>query len=243
MKAFLLAAGRGERLRPLTDSTPKCLVEVDGRPLLEIWFRILVGCGVDSVLVNTHHLAEEVEHFVREHPVAGLSVTLAHELRLLGSAGTVASQREFVLGEEAFFILYADNLADIDLRQFLAYHDQQGGSFTMGLFQSEEPEECGIATLDEDGRILRFEEKPKKPRSSLANSGLYIAGQEIFDLIPPLQVADFGFHVLPKLVGEMYGYEIPGYFCDLGTHARLERARNMWPDQADRAFLSEMGLC
>jgi len=228
MKAFLLAAGVGARLRPLTDTLPKCLVPVGDTPLLGIWFRLLAQHGVNAVLVNTHHLAAQVEAYVSSQPVSGLDVTLVYEEELLGSAGTVAANRGFVENEEAFFILYADNLTNVDLSDMYRFHRNKQSPFTMGLFETSEPRECGIASLDETGRVRAFIEKPVQPESNLANSGLYVAGPSLFDLLPEHGFADFGFDVIPLLVGKMYGYPIGQYFCDLGTPERLARARRDW---------------
>jgi mannose-1-phosphate guanylyltransferase len=243
MKAFLLAAGKGTRLRPLTNHIPKCLVPIEGIPLLGIWFRLLRAHGVDSALVNTHHLPEAVREFVSKNPTPGLQVTLFHEPELLGSAGTVAANREFVRGEENFLILYADNLTDIHLADFLAFHRKKKSPFTMGVFRTPEPRECGIALCDANHRVVEFAEKPRDPKSDWANSGLYIAGPSLFDRMPKKDFIDFGFEILPLMVGEMYGYRILNYFCDLGTLARLERARREWPLRADRSFLRWNSTC
>src|ERR671933_1076253 len=114
MKAFLLAAGLGTRLRPVTDTVPKCMVEVGGRPMLDIWLDALAKAGVDEVLVNTHHLPGVVEAHVagRSGPPA---VRLSHERVLLGSAGTLLANKDFVAGEDMFLVVYADNLTDFDL--------------------------------------------------------------------------------------------------------------------------------
>lgn len=228
MKAFLLGAGVGSRLRPLTDHTPKCLVPVGGRPLLSIWFDALVRHGVTEVLLNTHHLPERVRDFVARETPAGLQVTLFHEPVLLGSAGTVKANRDFVRGEAAFFVIYADNLTDVDLSDFRQFHEARKSPFTLGLFHTPQPRECGIASLAADGRVTAFVEKPAHPVGDLANAGLYLAGPSVFDLIPDKPVADFGFDVLPLLVGKMFGYTIPGFFCDLGTPERLAWARAQW---------------
>ena len=228
MKAFLLGAGVGSRLRPLTDHTPKCLVPVGGRPLLSIWFDALVRHGVTDVLLNTHHLAERVREFVATRTPPGLRVTLAHEEQLLGSAGTVSTHRDFVAGEASFFVLYADNLTDVDLTAFRKFHEARRSPFTLGLFHTPQPRECGIAELDGEGRVTAFVEKPRNPAGDLANAGLYLAGPSVFDLIPAKPVADFGYDVLPLLVGKMFGYTIPGFFCDLGTPERLAWARAEW---------------
>lgn len=228
MKAFLLGAGVGSRLRPLTDHTPKCLVPVGGHPLLAIWFEALVRHGVSEVLLNTHHLPERVREFVATRTPRGLKVVLAHEEQLLGSAGTVAAHRDFVAGESSFFVIYADNLTDVDLTAFRQFHEARRSPFTLALFHTPQPRECGIAQLDGQGRVTAFVEKPRDPQGDLANAGLYLAGPSVFDLIPKKPVADFGFDVLPLLVGKMFGYTIPGFFCDLGTPERLAWARAEW---------------
>src|SRR5689334_10237670 len=106
MKAFLLAAGNGTRLRPLTDNIPKCLLPIQGVPLLEIWLNNCKAAGITDLLVNTHAQAEAIRRFIAKQQ-SGVKVRIAEEQELLGSAGTVAENRDFVTGEKAFFILYA----------------------------------------------------------------------------------------------------------------------------------------
>lgn len=234
MKAFLLAAGKGTRLRPLTDTVPKCLVDICGTPLLAIWFKLLREAGITSALINTHHLPEAVRAFVRDHTPAGMDIRLAHEDDLLGSAGTVKHNRDFVAGDEEFMVIYADNLSSLSLADFMAYHRAKKSSFTMGLFRADVPEECGIASMDADGRIVRFVEKPGVPESNLANAGIYIMRSDMIRAIPDKPLADFGFDLIPGLVGKMYGYPIPDYYIDIGTLERLDKARREWPAKSIR---------
>ncbi len=230
MKAFLLAAGMGTRLRPLTDTLPKCLVPICGEPLLAIWFRLLRAHGIAAVLVNVHHLADQVRACVAAHTPAGLHVELVDETTLLGSAGTVRANRAFVEHDRAFFILYADNLTDVDLTALHAFHCARKSTFTMGLWHAPEPRACGIAELDAAGRVISFEEKPAQPRSDLANAGVYLATPAVFADIPgQAPPVDFGLHVLPRLVGRMYGVAVNGYLLDIGNHERLARAEREWP--------------
>ena len=114
MKAFLLAAGNGTRLRPLTDSIPKCLLPIQGVPLLEIWLNNCRAAGITDVLVNAHAHAEAIRQFAAEQKT-GVRMRIVEEPELLGSAGTLAENREFIAGEESFFILYADVLTNVDL--------------------------------------------------------------------------------------------------------------------------------
>ncbi len=229
MKAFLLAAGKGTRLRPLTDRIPKCLVPIVGEPLLAIWLDALERCGIEEVLINTHHLADQVTQFVCARGPGRLPrVRLFHEPELLGSAGTVLANRHFVAGEDRFFVLYADNLTTVDLAAFDRFHCEKNSPFTMGLFRTPEPSECGVAACDPDDRIIAFQEKPDRPASNWANAGLYVATPSVFDVIPDKPLSDFGYDVLPRFVGKMYGFRIHGFFCDTGTPERLERARAGW---------------
>ena len=234
MKAYLLAAGLGTRLKPLTDSLPKCLVSIAGQPLLGIWFELCARHGITEVLVNLHHLPDAVRAFVAAYR-GPLRIETVYEPHLLGSAGTVAAQRAFVAGEASFWVLYADNLTDVDLSRMLAFHRTRGAEFTIGLAPTDTPREKGIVSLDADGRVVDFTEKPAVPRSNLANAGIYIAGPSLFELLnePTPRPFDFGFHVLPRLVGRMHGYAINEYLLDIGTPAALAAAEASWPQRRD----------
>jgi mannose-1-phosphate guanylyltransferase len=227
MKAFLLAAGRGTRLRPLTDSVPKCMVPVKGVPLLGIWLKLLGMHGITDALVNLHHFPHMVEDYINDSHL-GVNVTTFYEEALLGSAGTVLANRDFVRGEKAFFIIYADNLTNVDLERMAEFHLSHGGCFTMALFRTEEPRSCGIAELDEDNIITSFIEKPAEPATDLANAGIYIANEELFDFIPSKEHIDFGFDVLPGLVNRMRGYVIEEYLIDIGNPENYKNANEEW---------------
>ncbi|HAD82253.1 MAG: hypothetical protein A2509_04135 [Candidatus Edwardsbacteria bacterium RIFOXYD12_FULL_50_11] len=228
MKAFLLAAGLGTRLRPLTNDLPKCLVPVAGKPLLSWWIELLEENGVDEVLINLHHLPEKVEYFLKEQGTK-IRFRIFCEEKLLGSAGTLRTNREFVCREKEFYILYADNLTNYNLTEFLAFHRRQKSLFSMALFHSKNPQACGIAQIDQHNTITSFEEKPKKPKSTLANAGLYISGPAILDMIPDRETADIGFDLLPLLSGKMKGWITDDYLIDIGTLENLRKAGEEWP--------------
>ena len=231
MKAFLLAAGLGTRLRPLTETTPKCLIPIKGKPLMAWWLELFAKHGVTEVLVNTHYLADSVRSFISEwNSSNGVpAVKEFYEETLLGSGGTVAANRDFIGDDEDFLICYADNLTDVNLTAFQEFHKTHDGVLSMALFHAGRPRECGIAALDENGRIVEFEEKPAQPKSDLANAGLYIARRRLFDYLPQRNgLLDFGRDVLPKLVGEMYGWQAEGYLLDIGTIENYEKANKEW---------------
>lgn len=228
MKAFLLAAGLGTRLRPLTNTIPKCLVPIAGKPLLQWWFELLEFHNVDEVLINLHYFSDKVRDFAESYK-GKLKVRLFFEETLLGSAGTLAANKEFVKDEKSFFVLYADNLTNFNLSEFAKFHESKNVPFSMALFRASNPSACGIASLNENGIIVEFIEKPKEPKSDLANAGIYIATPEILELIPQLDLVDIGFHLLPQLQGKMAGLEIKDYLIDIGTLESLARAEKDWP--------------
>jgi mannose-1-phosphate guanylyltransferase len=238
VKAYLLAGGRGERLRPLTLETPKCLVPINGTPLLGIWLDLLGREGVTEVLLNVSHHVEQVRAFLSARR-AGPAVTLVVEGEPIGSARTVLEQRDFVSGAESFWICYADNLTDMALTPIAAMHARHDLVLTLGLFEAPNPRAAGIIELDPSGRVVSFEEKPEQPRGSLANAGIYLARQSVFNFIPTRSdVVDFGHHVLPQLVGRMAGHLIDGVFIDVGTRAAFERAQVVWRERHPQKALA-----
>ena len=225
MKAFLLAAGLGTRLRPLTNDIPKCLVSLKGKPLLDYWFSLFAAHGVTEVLVNLHHHAEKVLAFL-EASLYPFRIIPFYESTLLGSAGTIHANREWVTDEKSFLIAYADNLTNTNLSAFRRFHLEQDALLTMGLFETNRPKECGIALLDHEKNIVDFTEKPQQPKSTLANAGLYMASPGIFDYFQEDYPQDLGFDILPKLVGQMKGFHIEDYLLDIGNLERYQRAIN-----------------
>lgn len=229
MKAFLLAAGVGSRLRPITDNIPKCLVPINGYPLLYYWLKLFERYGIDEVLINLHHLSDLVLEFLRETNFS-LKIHTVFEEELLGSAGTIRCNFDFVCREDAFLICYADNLTNMDLEQMIDFHRRRQTILTLGLFHTNYPHDCGIAEIDQDNIVVNFIEKPQKPKSNLAGAGIYIASHEILNYLPEHFPSDFGNDVLPKLIGKMKGYFINEYFIDIGTLDNYNQARNEFKD-------------
>lgn len=211
---------------------------IGDKTLLEIWIALLERHGVGNVLINTCHLADQVVGFVdRIRDRYRIHIDLFHESQLLGSGGTLWANRSWVDGEEDFLICYADNLTDLDLGGMVRVHKQfraDGAILTMGLFHAPDPRACGIALLDDAGRIVEFVEKPENPKSDLANAGVYVATSELFDYFPsprfePRSIVDLGHHVLPNLAGRMFGYRIREYLKDIGTVEAYHTALDQWP--------------
>jgi mannose-1-phosphate guanylyltransferase len=223
MKAFLLAAGKGTRLQPLTFHTPKCLVPVCGRPLIEYWFDLFELYGIDEILINTSHLSEKVRDYLRGHS-RGLSITLTFEETLLGSGGTIKKNRDFFESEKSCFIFYADNLTNVNLKNMIQFHDAHEMKFTLGVFKVSNPQECGIVEIDNDSSIISFVEKPENPASNLAFAGIMISSPKLMDFFPDQDIFDLGHYVLPLVAGNASGFIIDDYLLDIGTPEKLHQA-------------------
>src|SRR5215471_13365929 len=174
MKAFILAAGKGERLRPLTDTIPKCLLSIQGVPILGIWLELCSRHGIDEVLVNTHSHADSVKAYLH-HNRREVKLHIAEEETLLGSAGTVLTHRFWIGSDREFWIFYADVLTNTDLSAMLEFHRRSNQVVTLGVNRVANPRQCGIVTVDGEGVVQAFEEKPANPSGDLAFSGILLA--------------------------------------------------------------------
>ena len=225
VKALLLAGGLGTRLRPLTETVPKCLIPVAGKPMLDYWLDALEEAGIGQALLNTHHLRDVMKIWLdTANSTRVLQIIEAYEPELLGSAGTVAANRVWADDADALLVIYADNLSTIDLAAFLAFHRSHPDPMSMALFHAPNPKACGIATLDAENKIVDFVEKPAEPVSDLANAGLYVLDADAWREVADMGAFDFGFDVLPRFVGRMRGYVHDGYHRDIGTPEALALA-------------------
>jgi mannose-1-phosphate guanylyltransferase len=233
VKAFLLAGGLGSRLRPITDVTPKCMLAIDGQPLLDIWLDAFDRAGVDEVLVNLHHLPDVVSRHLAAC-TAPPTVRTFLEPELLGSAGTLLANRWWVEEEEFFLACYADNLTNFDLRSLIDSHRENDTIATLTVFHSDNPSAGGVVELDGAGRVVGFVEKPHEPVSDLTNAGMYAFRPGVLDEIRSKPPVDIGYELLPRLVGRARAVLVEGYFRDIGTPDAYRRAREEWPVRVSR---------
>jgi mannose-1-phosphate guanylyltransferase len=234
VKAFLLAAGVGSRLRPITDVTPKCMVDIGGRPLLDIWLAAFAEAGVGEVHVNVHHLPDVVLGHIAERKGAAPRVSTSFEPELLGSAGTLAANRDWVADEEMFLVCNADNLTDFSLRKLIDAHRRGLEPATLAVFTSDRPSAGGVVELDDSSRVIGFVEKPERPRSDLVNAGMYAFSPRVLDEIEPKSPCDIGYDLLPRLVERAQAVVVDGYFRDIGTPEAYGLARSEWSEGALR---------
>lgn len=230
VSAILLAAGIGTRLRPLTEIIPKCLAPIKNKPLLGLWLEMLERSGVDDTIINTHHHARLVEHFICKSPYAN-KAKLVYEPKLLGTAGTLfANYRN--THHNTIMLAHADNLSSFDVTAFLQAHTSrpQQAVMTMMTFDTDAPSQCGIVDLDANGMVTAFYEKAANPPGIRANAAIYLIDRTFIEtLARDKTVTDFSTEVLPRFMGKIYTFHNDCYHLDIGTPARLQRAQLEWP--------------
>ena len=226
MKALLLAAGEGTRLRPLTLDRPKPMLPLAGRPLLEHLVALLARHGIRDIAINLHYRPSTIVDHFGDGSGFGVRITYSHERELLGSAGA-ARKLDWFLGER-FVVLYGDVLTDVDLSRLENADRVFGGLGTLVLAENDDPTRSGIVQLDSAGRIIRFIEKPATAEfGRLANSGIYVLHRRVLDLVPPGTPFDFGSDLFPGLLAAglpLYGIASADYVLDIGSVDRYRQA-------------------
>lgn len=220
MKAMVLAAGLGTRLRPLTFELPKPMVPVLDRPVMAHIVDLLDRHGYDDVVANLHYFPDTIRDYF------GDRLTYREEPELLGTAGGVRNCADF-LDDGTFLIISGDALTDIDLTAFVARHKAAGGIGTLAVKQVENTREFGVVLHDADGRITGFQEKPDPAEalSNLGNCGMYLFEPEIFDYFPRQPFVDWANDVFPALLANdvpFHIHAIDEYWNDVGSLQELK---------------------
>jgi len=221
MRAMVLAAGLGTRLRPLTYEITKPMVPVIDRPVMEHIIELLARHGLQEVIANLHYFPDSIrEHF-------GERVHYRYEEELLGTAGGVRACASF-FGDEPFLVISGDALTDIDLGALIARHRESGGVATLAVKQVSDTSEYGVVLHDRGGRITGFQEKPapEEALSQLGNCGIYVFDPRIFDYFPERPFVDWAKDVFPVLLENdvpFHIHEIREYWSDVGSLGELKQ--------------------
>ncbi len=221
MRAMVLAAGLGTRLRPLTYEISKPMVPVLDRPVMEHILDLLARHGFDQVIANLHYFPQTIRGYFGER------IAYSEEPELLGTAGGVRGCAQF-FGDEAFLVISGDALTDIDLSALVARHRQTGGIATLAVKQVSDTREYGVVLHDRDGRITGFQEKPEPDEalSNLGNCGIYVFDPQIFDFFPERPFADWAQDVFPALLDNdvpFHVHEVREYWNDIGSLSELRQ--------------------
>lgn len=229
VRALVLAAGEGQRLRPLTVDRPKPMLPVGSRPLLEQIVCLLRDYGITEIAINLHHKPQAIRDHFGDGTEFGVQIEYSYEEELLGSAGAV-KKLEHYFRDGPFVVFYGDLYTDLDLGQLVSAHVSADALVTMSLYEVENPTACGIVELDERGLVTRFVEKPAAGEvfSRLANAGVFVVDPQVIGLIPPGLPFDFGQHVFPQMLTmgmPISGYVIHELLIDIGTPSNYARAQ------------------
>ena len=226
MRAILLSAGLGTRLRPITNRLPKCLVPINGRPLIDYWLELLFCQGIEKILINTHHHAEKIYEHVAQSKWHD-RITLVREAELLGTGGSVLKNRHF-FNNNSFLVAHSDNLTRFNLQDFQKVHSRRADhvKITMMTFKTNSPRECGIVRLDKNGVVQEIHEKVNYDVGRLANGAIYIFDQSVILKMESLKAKqlDISTQVLPLFLGGINTFFNDDYLRDIGSLASLEQA-------------------
>ncbi len=223
MKAFIMAAGFGTRLQPLTIAVPKPLVTIAGKPIMQLNLEHLAKAGVKDITANIHYHPEQIQNYFGNGSDFGVNLTYSFEVDLLGTAGGVKRMAEEIQEVKGtFLVLSSDALSDINLAKLVAFHKRKKALVTMALCPVADVTHFGVVVTDQNQRITAFQEKPKKEEalSNFANSGIYVMEAEVLKLIPQSKKYDFGSQLFPEMIKRgmpLFGYPMIEYWNDVGS--------------------------
>jgi len=227
MRAMIMAAGIGTRLRPVTDLLPKPMAPIANRPALYHILHLLKRHGIREVVINLHHLPELIKDYLGDGSLLGMDINYSFERELLGTAGGVKNNEAFLKGD-TFLVISGDALTDVDLTGLVAAHRRYGSIATMSVKEVADPSLYGVVVADDEDRVIGFQEKPsiEEARSRLCNCGMYVFEPEILSYIPEGQFDDFGKRLFPDLLKAgvpFYAHTIDEYWSDVGNLGELIR--------------------
>ena len=228
MKAILLAAGKATRLAPLSNHIPKCLLPINGKPLLAYWIDSLLKAGVKEILINTHTHAQMVTEWI-ESSIDKPYITIDHEEKLLGTAGTLLKHHQWI-NNQTVLLIHADNLAQPNLKKLIDDHKKKESKaiITMMTFTTDHPQSCGVVSLDQYNIVQEFFEKVANPPSSMANAAIYCIDPQLIQQLIKSETAitDFSTQVIPNFLGKIQASHTSTYLKDIGTIDRYLQANS-----------------
>jgi NDP-sugar pyrophosphorylase family protein len=238
MKAIVLCAGKGERMRPLTDRTPKPMLPINHKPVLEYIINLCRKYDIKQIAVNTSYMPEKIRAYFGDGSRFGVSIRYSLERDLLGTAGALNNFRDFL--NEPFFVIYGDNITDLNLQAMRKAHKEKNATATMFVYQGEKQMDAnttpGCVVLDDSSFVKEIIERPNEqekeylsgiPESrKMINGGIYLFEPEVFRYIPKGR-SDFALDILPAILKNraIYGFRFPCYFKEVGQMMRYLKAK------------------
>lgn len=221
VKAVIMAGGQGTRLKAVSGDTPKPMVPLLGRPILEHILILLKKEGFEDICITLRYKADEIKNYFGNGEKFGLRIRYSTEDAPLGTAGGVKNCRDF-FGDEDFLVISGDAACDFRLHELMARHKAENAAVTMALYKNPNPLSYGLTVTDGEGRVRSFIEKPNWPRvvSDMVNTGIYIISPRVMELVPDGREFDFAKELFPLLLGKgekILGIAMDGYWCDVGS--------------------------
>jgi len=221
MKAVILAGGFGTRLRPLSSTRPKPMIPVLGKPNLQYILEALEKVPeIDEVILSVHYMRGEIREFIDEKMADyPKTIRFVNDPMPLETGGALKNVEDYV--SDDFLVIYGDVFTNFDYRELIKAHEENEGLITVAATKVYDPERFGVLEMDESGKVLHFEEKPKRPKSNLVDAGIYVVNKKVLEEIPKGKEVYFEREILPRFVerGQVYAYRMPKgtYWVDLGT--------------------------
>jgi len=225
--AFILAGGKGTRMRPFTYEMPKSLIPVQGKPLIQHILDLLGKYDIRNVIISTGYMCDKIKEYYGNGSRFGFDIRYIEERDEMGTAGPLTLAGDML--KETFIMFNGDILSNIDLHDFIDSHSRNEGIATIALTPVKDPQRFGVVDLRGE-KVMKFSEKPKKKlKSALINAGVYILEPEVLGYIPKGK-SMMEVDVFPKLAseGKLFGYPFEGQWFDTGTHEAYENAIKNW---------------
>lgn len=233
MKAIIIAGGRGERLKPITNTIPKPMIDIDGKPILLHIINDLKKNGIKDFIIALCFLPEVITKFFGDGSKFGVNIKYTYEdpQNPLGTAGAILLAKSFI--NKTFIVTYADILRELDIKQMIDFHKLNKAFATLNVYKRPSMG-AKSQVLTKNNKVIKFTERPKLPdkqKSLWSNGSFYIFEPEIFNYIPANQKVDFGFDIFPKLSTDknIFAYRTTSYFVDIGNLEKLEFAKESFP--------------
>lgn len=230
MKGIILCAGEGERLQPLTLDTPKPLLPINGKPLIEYTIGLFTAHKIHDLFINLHHLADKIENYLGDGSRYGANITYSHEEELQGTAGALRAFNDFL--DEPFIVIYGDILTQFDLTKLSKFHNAHKGIGTLVVQKTDRPEDCDIVEIDSDNKVINLHHAPGGfSHGNLGNAALYLLEPAILEFLPKRGPADFVVDLFPQALRKglsLYAYQTDEELLDIGTHSRYEEAQRRY---------------
>jgi D-glycero-alpha-D-manno-heptose 1-phosphate guanylyltransferase len=227
---LILCGGMGTRLKSVANGRPKPMAAIGEKPFLDILIQHTAEFGFGRFILCAGYKAESIQEYYSTRKIPDLEIVILKEKELLGTGGAVKNAEELIQSSP-FLILNGDSFFNIDLHRFIDFHITKKALLSVALISTKDSKDYGSIEIDNLGKVVRFSEKEKAGRHSLINAGIYLFNSEVLSLMPSNKRFSLEYDFFPKIIGrEFYGYLANGFFIDIGTPERYEKAKQLLKD-------------